>query len=199
MPDVAVLDDPAAAAAALDPVRSRLLASLAAEPGSAAALATRVGLPRQKVGYHLGALEARGLVVEVDRRRHGGLTERVLAASAGAYVVSPAAMGDAGADPGRIADRLSASYLVALAARVVDEVGKLVRGAHRAGKALPTLSIDTDVRFRSAADRAAFADELAASVRSLASRYHDESSAGGRWYRVVALSHPRPTEENDHG
>lgn len=195
MPDVAVIDDPAAAVVALDPVRARLLAELASEPASAAGVAARVDLPRQKVGYHLKALQEQGLVVEVEQRRHGGLTERVLAASASAYVVSPSAMGAAGADPARVPDRLSASYLVALAARVVREIGILVRGAEQAGKRLPTLSIDADIRFRSAAERAAFADELAAAVRSLASRYHDESAPGGRWHRVVVVSHPRPSEE----
>jgi DNA-binding transcriptional ArsR family regulator len=195
VPDVAVLDDPAAAIVALDPVRASLLASLATEPASAATLASRLGLPRQKVGYHLTTLEALGLVVEVDQRRHGGLTERILAASAGAYVVSPAAMGAAGADPARVGDRLSASYLLALAARAVREVGTLVHGAERARKPLPTLSLDADIRFRSAEERAAFADDLAAAVRSLTSRYHDETAPGGRWYRFVALSHPCPPKE----
>jgi DNA-binding transcriptional ArsR family regulator len=193
--DVAVIEDAEAALVALDPIRSRLLAALAHEPASAAGVAQRLGLARQKVGYHLKALQDRGLVVEVDQRRHGGLTERVLAATAAAYVVSPAAMGDAAPDPRRVPDRLSASYLLALAARVVGEVGALLRGAARAGKQLPTLSIDTDIRFRSPTERAAFADELAGAVRSLAARYHDEAAPDGRWYRVVALSHPRPTEE----
>jgi DNA-binding transcriptional ArsR family regulator len=190
--DLAVLDDPAAAVVALDPTRSRLLAELARQPASAAGLAARVGLPRQKVGYHLSALQAQGLVVEVDRRRHGGLTERVLGPSAGAYVVSTAALGGAGADPARIRDRLSASFLVALAARSVREVGALLAGAASAGKKLPTLSVDTDVRFASAQARAAFADDLAAAVRSLAARYHDETAPDGRPYRVVVLCHPEP-------
>jgi hypothetical protein len=55
--DVEVIEEPAAAASALDPVRSRLLAELV-EPGSAAALATRVGISRQKVNYHLRALDS---------------------------------------------------------------------------------------------------------------------------------------------
>ena len=195
MPEVAVLADPATAIVALDPLRSRMLASLAREPASAAGVASRLGLPRQKVGYHLTALQEQELVVEVGSRRHGGLTERILAASAGAYVVSPSVLGDAAADPGRLPDRLSAGYLVALAARVVREVGALLRGAEAAGKRLPTLSVDADVRFRSADERAAFADELAAGVRSLVARYHDEAAPAGRWYRVVALAHPRPQEE----
>ncbi len=198
MDDVHVLEDPAAVAVAVDPVRSRLLSALAAEPGSAAAVAARLGLPRQKVGYHLKALQEHGLVVEVDQRRHGGLTERVLAASASSYVVSPRAMGPAGADPANVRDTLSASYLVALAARVVREMGALISGARRAGKTLPTLSIDADVRFASAAQRAAFAEDLAAAVRATVSRYHDESTPGGRWYRVVAVSHPRPAKERSH-
>ena len=57
MLDIQVIDDPAAATVALEPMRSRLLAELAA-PASAATLATRVGLARQKVNYHLHALEA---------------------------------------------------------------------------------------------------------------------------------------------
>lgn len=196
MSEVAVIDDPGAAAVALDPVRAKLLAQLAEEPASAARLAARFDLPRQKVHYHLKALEEKGLAVEVDQRRHGGLTERLFTASAHSYVVSPAAMGDAGADPGRVRDRLSASYLLALAARALREVGTLTREASAARKRLPTLSIDTDIRFRSASERAEFAEELGAAVRSLASRYHDESAPGGRWYRVVALAHPRPKEES---
>ncbi|MGH3923523.1 MAG: winged helix-turn-helix domain-containing protein, partial [Pseudonocardiaceae bacterium] len=53
--NVAVIEDPAAAEVSLDPVRARLLAELA-EPGSATMLAARLGLPRQKVNYHLRAL-----------------------------------------------------------------------------------------------------------------------------------------------
>ena len=56
MLDIDVIADPAAAAAALDPIRGRLLAELA-EPASAAGLAARLGLPRQKINYHLRALE----------------------------------------------------------------------------------------------------------------------------------------------
>jgi len=190
--DVAVLDDPEVAAVALEPTRARLLAALAAEPASAAGVAVRRGLPRQRVGHHLRALEDKGLVVEVGRRRHGGLTERVLTASARAYVVSPAALGPAAADPDAVADRLSAGYLLAVAGRAVREVGGLLRGAGAAGKRLPTLSVEADVRFASAADRAAFATDLAACVRDLAARYHDGSAPQGRWYRLVALSHPRP-------
>lgn len=194
--DVCVLDEPGAAVVALEPTRARMLSALARQPGSAAALAQRLGLPRQRVGHHLLALARHGLVVEVDKKRHGGLTERVFAPRARSYVVSPAAMGEAGADPDRIADRLSAAYLIAVAARAVSEVGAMVAQAAAAQKRLPTMTVDTDIRFRSAADRAAFATDLAAAVSALAARYHDESAPAGRWYRLAALAHPRPATDS---
>src|ERR1700722_14282229 len=95
MDDVAVIDDPAAAEASLDPVRARLLAALA-EPGSATTLAARTGLARQKINYHLRALERHGLVELVEERRRGNCTERVLRATAASYVISPAALPAAG-------------------------------------------------------------------------------------------------------
>ena len=191
MLDVEVIDDPAAASVALEPVRSRLLSELA-EPASAATLASRLGIARQKVNYHLRALESHGLVKMAEERRWGGLTERLLVASASSYVVGPGALGPVGADPGRTADHLSASYLIALAARIIREVSALVRRSAELDKRLPTLSIDAEIRFRSAADRAAFSRELAEAVTTLAARYHDESDPDGRSHRLVVMAHPLP-------
>src|SRR5690606_26152196 len=129
-------------------------------------------IPRQKVNYHLKALETHGLVRLAEERRHGGITERVLEASAASYVVSPAAVTASAADPDAGADRMSAGYLVALAGRVVREVGRLVRRAGTSGDRVPTLTVDTRIGFRSAADRAAFAEDLTAAVADLAARYH---------------------------
>lgn len=191
MQDVEVIDDPAAAMVALVPVRARLLAELA-QPASAAALATRLGIARQKVNYHLRALEAHGLVRVAETRQWGGLTERLLVASAASYVISPSALGPVATDPERRADRLSASYLIALAGRVVREVSQLLRGAQAAGKRLPSLSLDTEIRFRSPADRAAFTNELTQAVTALVARYHDGVAPGGRAHRLVIVAHPLP-------
>src|SRR5712692_6637653 len=182
MLDVEVIGDPAAAAVALEPVRSRLLAEVS-EPLSAATLAARLGMARQKVNYHLRALESHQLVRVAETRQWGGLTERLLVATAASYVVSPRALGPAATDPDRGADRLSASYLIALAARIVREVGDLLRRSREIDKRLPTLSIDTEVRFRSAAGRAAFTNDLVDAITKLVSRYHDESSPAGRAHR----------------
>ena len=196
---VEVIDDPAAAALALDPVRSLLLSELA-EPASAATLANRLGIPRQKINYHLRALESYDLVRVAGKRQWGGLTERMMVASAASYLVSPGAMGPAAPDPDRDVygqpDRLSASYLIALAARIVREVKALLTRSAETEKRLPTLSVDTVIRFRSAADRAEFSQELTHAITHLAAKYHDERAPGGRPHRLVAVAYPVPPNTN---
>lgn len=196
MLEVAVLEDPRVATGALEPLRARLLAALV-EPASAAELAARFGIARQKLNYHLRALERHGLVREVEQVVWGGIVERKLAATASAYVVSPRALGPAASTPERNNDRLSASYLVALAARAVHEVGALVRRAHAEDKRVATLSIDAAIRFRSAADRAQFSQELTSAIAALAARYHDASAPDGRDHRLVVLAHPSTPPATD--
>jgi DNA-binding transcriptional ArsR family regulator len=195
MIDLEVIDDPAAAAVAVEPVKTQLLAALV-EPASAAALAARLGIARQKVNYHLRSLEEYGLVRVLEERLWGGLRERVMVASAASYVVSPSALGPVAADPERGSDRLSASYLIALAARIVREVSSLVRRAREIDKRLATLSIDTAITFKSPADRAAFTRELTDAVTTLVGRYHDAATPGGRAHRVVIVAHPLPVSED---
>lgn len=177
MRDVALIEDPAVAAAALDPIRSRLLAELA-EPGSAANLAARVGLPRQKVNYHLRALEDKGLVEVAEERRHGGLTERVLKATAASYIVSPQALGKRA---------LASRYLIALAARTLKEVAALDARED-------TLGLDAEIKFATPDDRAAFAQELTETVTRLVSKYHHD---GGRPHRLVVATHPIQETPNE--
>src|SRR6266487_2215147 len=166
--DVAVIDDPAAAEVSLDPVRARLLAALV-EPASASTLAARSGLSRQKANYHLRALERHGLVELVEERRKGNCTERVLRATAASYVISPTALSAVAPDPSRAPDQLSARWRLA------------------------TFAIDSEIRFASAGDRAAFAEDLARAVTALAARYHDEAAEGGRRHRLVIALHPSIT------
>jgi len=197
MLDIEVIEDPAAAEASLDPIRTRILHELA-EPWSATQLAGRVGLPRQKVNYHLKALERHGLVELVEERRKGNVTERVVQATAASYLISPVALASVAPDPHRFSDRFSAFWLLALAGRMVQEVGKLITGAAAARQKLATFAIDGEITFRSAADRAAFAEELGVAVTRLVDKYHDAGAAagggaggpGGRGHRLVVALHP---------
>lgn len=196
MLEVRVIEEPAVAEATLDPMRATLLAELA-EPVSATTLAARVGLPRQKVNYHLRTLERHGLVELVEERRKGNCTERVLQATAASYVISPTALAALAPDPGRAPDQLSARWLLALASRLLHDVGKLLTRAGKAGKPVATYAIDGEVRFASAKDRAAFADELATAVTDLIGKYHDETAGQGREHRLVIAVHPAVKSTDD--
>lgn len=197
MLELEVIEAPAAAALALDPIKSRILAELG-EPASAASLASRIGLSRQKVNYHLRALETWKLVEPVQERLWGGLRERLMVATASSYVVSPAALGELGADPSRNRDRFSAGYLIALAARVVREVGELWKGARQDNKRLATLSIDTCIQFASPVERASFTQDLSQAVNELVQRYHNEKVPDGRPFRLLIASYPAPPERKDN-
>jgi hypothetical protein len=52
------------------------------------------------------------------------------------------------------------------------------------------------IRFRSAADRAEFSQELARAITRLAAKYHDERAPGGRPHRLVAVAYPMPANTN---
>jgi DNA-binding transcriptional ArsR family regulator len=198
LPVLRVIEQPDAAAAILDPARQHLLAHLA-EPDSAAGLARRLGLPRQRINYHLRALEAAGLIELVEERRKGNCFERVVRATARSFVISPVALGELGPGAEATADRLSSAYLLAAAGRIIREVGALDSRARAEGKRIATLTLDAEVRFASAERRSEFARELADAVAALAAKYHDDRAPGGRRFRLVAAVHPAPAEGASHG
>jgi DNA-binding transcriptional ArsR family regulator len=181
-------------ASLLHPLRRRLLEELA-EPDSAAGLARRLSLPRQRLNYHLRELEREGLVELVQERRKGNCTERLVRATARSYLLLPRSVGDPGAEAERVRDRFSSAYLLAVAARLIREVAELRSKAERAGTTLPTLTLQTDVRFASPAALHAFSEELATEVARLAARHHDDDAPGGRTFRFVLGAHPAPANQ----
>jgi DNA-binding transcriptional ArsR family regulator len=196
MKSVAVIDDPAAAEASLDPIRTRLLAELT-EPRSATMLAATIGLPRQQVNYHLKTLERHGLAELVEERRKGNVNEKLFQATAFAYVISPLALGAIAPDPDRDIDEWSARWLLALGARLVQEVGQLIASATKAKQKLATFGVDTEVTFATAADRAAFAAELTETIARLVADYHRPNSARGRRHRLIVAVHPSITKKSN--
>jgi len=189
MQSLHAIADASAALVALDPTRSQIL-HLLQEPDSATGVARRLKLPRQKVNYHLRELEKHGLVTLVEERRKGNCIERIVRASATAYVLSPDALGQLAADPSRIADRFSSAYLMATAGAAIRELAWLQSAADKTGKRLPTLTLDAEVRFRSAEERGKFAAELTHMLARLVSKYHDEHAAGGRRYKLIVGAYP---------
>jgi len=189
MNTVEVIEQPEQAASVLDPMRSHLLDALA-EPDSAAGLARRLGMPRQVITYHVRQLEAEGLVSFVEERRKRNCVERIVQATARSYVISPAALGPLGADPARVEDQFSSTYLLAVASKLIRDVGTLRRRADASGKRLATMTAQADVRFASPADQHAFAAELAECLGQLAAKYHQPEASHGRSYSFVVAGHP---------
>ncbi len=74
---------------------------------------------------------------------------------------------------------------------MVQEVGKLIAGAAAARQKLATFAIDGEITFRTAADRAAFAEELGVAVTRLVDKYHDGGAAGGGGRRTEAPARRR--------
>lgn len=185
-----LLDEPDRVRRALSPLRRRLLARLRT-PASAAQLASELDLPRQRIGYHLRELEAAGLIELVEERRRRGFVERVLRASAEAYVVDPAVMAQdddpAAESPAAAGDRHAAEYLVDVAGRTVRDVARMQAAAERSGRRLLTFTLETEVRFGTPADVHRFTDALAAAVADVVAAFDTPS---GRPYRVIGAGHP---------
>lgn len=191
-----VLSRPERAASALDPDRRRLLEALCERPDSASGLARRLGDSRQRLNYHLRGLEKAGLVELAEERRRGNCVERVMRAVARRFVVDPGVLGELAGEPGEIGDRFSAAYLIALAARTVREVGRLIERARRERKRLATAGIETEVVLARPVDFHAFAEDLSGAIARVVAKHHDER-ASGRAFRIVAGVYPAPEGSND--
>ncbi|MDO5745506.1 MAG: helix-turn-helix domain-containing protein [Micrococcaceae bacterium] len=194
MLDLEVVEDPRAAAAALDPMRQRLLGELR-EPASASMLANRLEIRRQKITHHLNQLAELGLVNEVELRHRGIMTERLMQATAASYVISPRSIAALTPAPRALKGEFSATWLLAVAARTIREVGSLILGARIAGKSFGTFSIDVDRVFTNARNRAGFSRDLGVADAELTAKYHDRNSTSGRDHRLVIARHPTLKED----
>lgn len=184
-----LVNNPAQARAMLAPLRRRIIEELS-EPDSASGLARRLNLPRQQINYHLRELESQGLLEFVEERRKGNCVERIVRASAQSYLIDPSVLGNLAADPEKISDKLSSTYLIALAAKAIRDLAILRERADDAGKKLATFSLLTEIRFGSAEHQAAFTRELTQAVARLTAKYHDENATRGRRFRFFTGAYP---------
>lgn len=195
LPQLEVIRSTAQARTLLGGNRRALLEALV-EPDSASGLARRLRLPRQRLNYHLKLLERDGLVELVAERRKGNCVERVVRATARAFVISPEALGETPSTsaPG---DRASVGALVGAAADAIRRVAALDARARQAGKRVATLTLDTEVRFASAESRASFVEDLVTLTGRLVARYHEETGKGGRRFRLLTMVHPAEIAPRD--
>ena len=184
-----LLDEPERLRRALSPVRRQLLARLRT-PASASQLAAELELPRQRLGYHLRQLEAAGLLELVESRRRRGFTERVLRATADAYVVDPDVLGSRPSP--KAGDRYAAAHLADVAARTVRDVARMQSAADREDRCLLTFTVETQVRLGAPGDMHRFTEALAGAIADVVTAFDTPT---GRPYRVLAVGHPTPRAE----
>jgi DNA-binding transcriptional ArsR family regulator len=208
---IALLDEPERLRVALSPLRRRLLDRLR-EPASATQLAGELAMGRQRINYHLRALEEAGLLSLVEERQRRGCTERILAARADAFVVDPGVMAadpedrmDATSAHRAAQDTFAAEYLIDTAADVVRHVARMQTQAARQGTRLLTFTIDSEVSFATPADLERFTVAIADFVAREAAKTSAAPAAGTpsasgttgtatgpRRYRIVIGAHPAP-------
>ena len=196
--DLETVASPTRAGALLNPLRLQLLA-LARQPASASEMAKRLGLPRQRVNYHVRTLERAGFLRPAGRRRKRNMIEQRYVATARGFVLSPTLLGPVGADWRDIHDTGSAEYLLALAEQVRRDVERTAREAGE--ERVPTVSLKSQFRFESAAQRTEFARALREAVvgviarHSSANRTEDGRAGRGRPHRLVLACYPVPDAE----
>jgi DNA-binding Lrp family transcriptional regulator len=195
-PPLAVVADTPRAGVLLKPLRLKILAHARA-PQSASSIAAALGLPRQKVNYHVRELARAGFLRRAGRQRKRGLTEQKYIVSARALLLGASVLGPMSADPAETADKMSAAYLLTLAAQMQREAGGAWRDAHAAGKRLPVLSIDTEVAFDTPEQRAQFAQALMRAVTQVVADHSVPPAArratrASRPFRLILGCYPIP-------
>jgi DNA-binding transcriptional ArsR family regulator len=188
------------AAALLDPLRLRILEALR-EPDSAAGIARRLRLPRQKVNYHVRELARARFLERAGQRRRRNMIERRYRAAAQGYILSPELLGRLGVPREKAEDAFSAGTLLGLMSLAQAEAGRASREAAAQGKRLATLSLNSELRFESAEQRARFAEHVRAAVVEAIGKYaspyrlEDGTAGRGRPYRLVLGCYPIPPKE----
>lgn len=190
----AIRDRGRATALLRHPLRMRILEH-AREPVSATEIAARLDQPRQRVNYHVRELARARLLKRAGNARRGNMVAKKYVATAEAYVLAPEVLGALAtghADTDH--DSFSAAHLIAATTRSAAEVARASREAEAQGKRLPTLSITSEIRFSSAAQRRQFTEALEQALTDLVAE-HTTSGGRGRPYRLTMACHPIPPEE----
>ncbi len=171
-----------------DSLKSEILREMD-RPQTTADLALIMGMPRQKLGYHVRQLEDAGLLVRVGETRRGNCVARKLQSVARHIIVYKS-------DPDAPIpqDRFSSSWLVAQCATAIREIGVMSLDADSVGEKLPTMSVDAEIAFDNPQEQQAFAQELSELIAALVDRY-GSSSSDARRFRFFAASYPKLSEQ----
>ena len=206
----AVTDGPRAAVLVQHPVR-RTIVALARTPISATEIAGKLGLPRQRVNYHVRKLERARFLTPADRRLRRNMVEQRYVATAQSYVIAPELLGALAPHASAARDGASAAALFSIASRAQADMTRVMTEAGAESKRVSTMSLTTDVRFETPEQRAAFAAALEEAIADVVARHTapytttDGSPGEGRPFRLFLGCHPIPrtpddatTTPNDH-
>lgn len=168
------------------PLRQELLEALST-PRSAVSLARQLGMSRQRVGYHMRALEDADLIEAVEERPVRGVTEKLYRSQPMAFVLSP----HTADETARQRDRFSWVTLVNLAARTLWDLVTLRRRADAEGKRLATLAMEAEVHFETPAERKAFTEDLIAAFETVIRKHEQPASDRSRTFRLILGAYPK--------
>lgn len=177
-------------AAMASPFRQQLLEALTT-PDSAAGLARRYDMSRQRIGYHMRGLEKAGCIEVAGERQQRGLTEKLYRTRPLAYVHSPPL-----ADRLKREDRFSWAALVSVIARTLRDLVNLRRAADAEGKRLATLGLEAELHFETPAERQAFTEDLIDAVERVLRSHERPRSDKSRGFRLVLGAFPQPPERS---
>lgn len=193
LPELEPITDQGRAAILMQPLRIKILKH-AQNPASASEIARHLDMPRQKVNYHLKALEDAQFLRLFEERMKRNMVERRYVASARSYLLSPDILGSLTPDWRHLKDRFSVGYLLALAGQTIADLTYSLEQATQQGKRLSTLSIVSDVYFENAEQRSQFNQELHNAIADVIDRY--SSPDMGQPYRLILGVYPTPSEPN---
>ena len=182
------------ATALLKPRRIELLQRLD-QPRTCGELAAEFGDTAQAIYYHIKALEQAGLVEKVGERRVRGTVEGRYQARARSYWLAPQLVGQIGG-PRATHDQTSLRYLLSLAEEVQADVGRLAQKVE-AGQTVPSLSLAANIYLPDGDRRAAFLQDVQATIERLARDYGrpaDEAEAPaqpGQDFRLALACYPQ--------
>lgn len=190
-----IISDFEVAAQILNLERQELL-DLLKEEHSASSLSRITHRPRQQINYHLHELEKRGFLKHVEDRKRGNCIERVLIRTNDTIYFSPEILGKLAPAPEHEPDKLSASYLLASAVKIIRDLGKIIPKANAAKKKIATLTLTADVNFETPEDRAKFATEVTDALARITTKYNKETP-NSRKFTFMFGAYPAESETTE--
>jgi DNA-binding transcriptional ArsR family regulator len=166
-------------AALVHPVRRQMLSELA-EPASPSEVARRLGIAAQIANYHVRALEAAGLVREVETRQVRNLLEHRFRAVARSFTLSTT-LPLTDAQRRQLQSDVALQQLVRAGDAIRQDALQLLEtpavGGHHA------VALELEVDLRNEAEREAFVRALSEAIRTAAAPFRATRSRGGQRHR----------------